>query len=165
MFYKTSTDITDDNASLHGQRTGLLSGKRPAASTRLRRGIGAAAVMLGLLGLSPAQAFDEMNTETGTSGAASSQHSSQGQPTPSHSKRTADDAADNGAHYQQNEQPEARQQAKDNATRQVQKSLDGGEIGSQGGRHANTGQAKPTENWFGCPPSGSSKQNAQCDGK
>jgi len=161
MFHKTSTVTTDVSASHHDLRPSL----RPAASTRLRRGIGAAAVMLGLLGLSPAQAFDEMNTETGTSGAATSQHSSKGQPTPSHSKRTAGGAADNGAHYQQNEQPEARQQAKDNATGQVQKSLDGGEIGSQGGRHANTGQAKPTENWFGCPPSGSSKQNAQCDGK
>ena len=42
-----------------------------------------------------------------------------------------DGAPDNGAHYQQNEQPEASQQDKDNATRQVQKSLDGGEIGSQ----------------------------------
>ena len=52
MFYKTSTATTDVNASLHGQRSDLLSGKRPAASTRLRRGIGAAAVMLGLLGLS-----------------------------------------------------------------------------------------------------------------
>ena len=137
---------------------------RVGTSRKTRYGVGIAAVMLGCLSLSPAYAFDEMNTETGVSGAAASQHSSNGEPTTSHSTRTADDSRDNGANYQQHQQPEASQQSKDEAKRQVQKSLDGGDIGSQGGRHANTGQAKPTENWFGCPPSGG-KQTAQCDGK
>lgn len=146
MFHKSSTTTAESRHST-------------------RAAFGAAAVMLGLLSLTPAHAFDEMNTETGISGAATSQHSSNGQPTPSHSKRTAGGTSDNGAHYQQSEQPVASQQAKDDAKRKVQESLDGGEIGSQGGRHANTGQAKPTENWFGCPPSGNAKQNAQCDGK
>ena len=116
------------------------------------------------LPLSSANAADSMDTSAGISGTAASQHSSQGLPTGSNSNRTADKKSDNGARYQQDSQPIASQQAKDKAKRQVQKSLSGGKVGSEGGRHATTGQAKPTENWFGCSPSGS-KQSSHCNGK
>ncbi|WP_158773330.1 hypothetical protein [Cobetia sp. L2A1] len=123
--------------------------------------LSAALLVIGCLTLSPANAADRMDTEAGVSGTATSQHSSQGLPTGSNSSRTANKMNDNNAHYQQDSQPVASQQDKDKAKQQVQKSLTGGKEGSEGGRHATTGQAKPTENWFGCPPTGG-KKSARC---